>query len=61
MDGDERPYAPEERDGAWIVTFEERETVAACGGERNAEQYAALLNQAWRRGFQAGYRSAKRA
>ena len=32
--------------------------ILACGAEANAGQYAALLNQAYRRGYKAGYRKA---
>ena len=36
-------------------------TICVCGSRPNAEGYAALLNQAYRRGYKTGYRVARKA
>ena len=36
-------------------------TIMTCGDKANAEHYAALMNQAYRKGFKEGYRTGKRA
>lgn len=49
------------RDGVQIRVLDwEGNTVLVCGDERSAEHYAAMMNEAFRRGFKAGYRKAKR-
>ena len=60
MDEDEKPYRATERDGAHLVTDAEGNAALACGDSTTAERYAAVLNEAWRRGYKAGYRAAKR-
>ncbi len=37
------------------------EVILNCGDAANAGQYAALLSQAYRRGYKAGYRKARLA
>ncbi|MBN1672997.1 MAG: hypothetical protein JXR37_18270 [Kiritimatiellae bacterium] len=61
MDPDERPFKAEGENGAYRVTDGRGETVLRCSGAENAQQYAALLNRAYRAGYKAGYRAAKRA
>ena len=42
-----------------VVDWEEN-VVLHCGDKPSAEQYAVLLNQAFRRGYKAGFRKARR-
>ncbi len=57
----ERPYRVELTGGVAKVVDESGRVVLNCGDVANAEQYAVLLNQAFERGYKAGYRAAKRA
>lgn len=61
MDDIEPPYRTQSTDGHAEVVDESGKVVLDCGNLASAEQYMALLNQAFRRGFKAGYRAAKRA
>ena len=56
-----RPYrvAPE-GDGFKIVDGEGNVIITSTTSA-NADQYAALLNQAYRRGYKAGFRNAKKS
>jgi hypothetical protein len=58
---DEDPYSVGVEDGNHGVIDEEGRLVCACGTETNARHYMVLLNQAWRRGYKAGYRDGKSA
>lgn len=58
---DEKGFAVEERDDTWVVIDIEGNVFLDCGGQGNAEHYAGILNQAYRRGYKAGYRAAKRS
>jgi hypothetical protein len=61
MDDEERgPYRAEERAGAWVVADDTGRAHCSCGSRENAEQYAALMNEAYRRGRREGYRAARR-
>jgi hypothetical protein len=53
------PYCVEPAPGGFQVVDAAGEIILACGDEANAGQYAALLSQAYRRGYKAGYRTAR--
>ena len=61
MDPAELPFRPQSEQGRFRVVDESGRIILECGDRASAEQYAALLNEAYRRGFKAGYRAAKRA
>jgi hypothetical protein len=61
MDEIEPPYRAQSIEGRAKVLDESGKVVLDCGNVASAEQYATLLNQAFQRGFKAGYRAAKRA
>ena len=55
IDPDEQePYRVEPEGGKFNVVDWEGGVVLTCGDEPSAGQYAALMNQAYRRGFKAG-------
>jgi hypothetical protein len=56
----EPPYRVESTESQFRVVDESGRTVLSTGNRENAEQYAAMLNQAFQRGFKSGYRAAKR-
>ncbi len=61
MDDEEQgPFRAEERTGTWMVADDTGRALCACGSRENAEHYATLLNEAYRRGRRDGYRAAKR-
>ena len=61
IDPDEQePYRVEPDGAKFKVVDWEDSTVLTCGDKPSAGQYAALLNQAYRRGFKAGIRKARR-
>ena len=49
----------DERDD-WGVYDANDQLICACGTRTNAERYAVMLNQAFKRGYKTGYREAKR-
>jgi hypothetical protein len=53
------PYRVEAAHGVFQIVDAAGEIILACGDEANAAQYAALLSQAYRRGYKAGYRKAR--
>jgi phosphatidate phosphatase PAH1 len=53
------PFRVQAADGVFRVIDAAGEVVLACGDEANAGQYAALLSQAYRQGYKAGYRNAR--
>ncbi len=55
------PYRCEDRDGRSIVVDENDREICACGGLPAAEQYAALMNAAYKKGYKQGYRAGKNA
>ena len=60
IDPDEKePYRIEPESGRFKVMDWEDGVVLVCGDEPSAGQYAALMNQAYRRGFKAGIRKAR--
>jgi hypothetical protein len=54
-----KPYLVEPAPGGFQVVDAAGTIILACGDEANAGQYAALLSQAYDRGFKAGCRKAK--
>jgi hypothetical protein len=59
MDEIEPPYQVQSIESAIQVVDGSGRVVLNFGDRANAEQYAAMLNQAFERGFKAGYRAAK--
>jgi hypothetical protein len=59
-DDDDLHYRVESTESQFRVVDESGRTVLSSGNRENAEQYAAMFNQAFQRGFKAGYRAAKR-
>ena len=55
------PYCVEPEDDGFKVVDWEGNVIITSGGAANADQYAALLNQAYRRGYKAGFRNAKKS
>lgn len=61
IDPDEKePYRVEPDGGRFKVMDWEDGTVMVCADEPSAGQYAALMNHAYRRGFKAGIRKARK-
>jgi len=61
IDPDERqPYTVEPEDGRFRVLDWEGNVILVCGNSPSAEQYAVLMNQAFRCGFNAGYRKGRK-
>jgi len=60
-DHDENPpYHVESKANQFVVVDWEGNAIISCSTPTNADQYAALLNQAYRRGYKAGFRNARR-
>ncbi len=57
---DKIAYHPHQRNGVWEVLDEAGRVIMACRDERSALDYAVLLNDAYRRGYKAGYRDSKK-
>ena len=53
------PFRVEPKDGRYQLVDADGAVLLVCGDVANAEQYAVLLNQAWSRGFKAGFRKAR--
>lgn len=53
------PYRANPRNRVWEVLDESGRVIVVCRDERGATDYAVLLNEAYRRGYKAGYRDAK--
>lgn len=60
MDETKPPYQVQSSESQFQVVDESGRVVLNSGDRANAEQYVALLNQAFQRGYKAGYRAAKR-
>jgi len=60
MDEIDPPYQVQQTEDQYQVLDESGRLVLNSRDRANAEQYAALLNQAFQRGFKAGFRAAKR-
>jgi hypothetical protein len=60
LDPDEHePYRVEIAQGVFKVVDANGEVILASIDQANADQYAALLSEAYRRGYKAGYRKAR--
>jgi hypothetical protein len=60
IDPDEsQAYTVEPTDGRFSVVDWDGNAILVCGDATSAEQYAVLMNQAFRRGFNAGYRKGR--
>ncbi len=60
IDPDEQEPYRIEPDGPRFKVVDWEENVAlVCGDKTSAEQYAVLMNQAFRRGFKSGFRKAR--
>jgi hypothetical protein len=61
IDPDEQdPYRVVPDAARFNVVDWEDSVVLICGDAPSAEQYAAMMNQAYRRGFKAGFRKARK-
>lgn len=60
MIDDASPFRAIPRDAKVDVMDDSEQVVLTCGDSRSAEHYTVLLNRAYRQGFRAGYRAAKR-
>lgn len=60
MDDIEPPYRTQSTENQFQVVDESGRMVLSSGDRANADQYVALLNQAFQRGYKAGFRAAKR-
>lgn len=60
MDEIEKPYRTQATGKHFRIIDETERVILDCGDQMSAEQYAALLNEAFGRGFKAGFRAAKR-
>jgi len=58
-DDEAQPYSVLGDGGEFRVVDETGRIVVACGDTRNADNYAVLLNEAYGRGYRAGYRRAR--
>ena len=58
---DEPPYRVVPEADQFQVTDHDDHVIMTCRDNRSAEHYAALLTQAFRRGYRAGYRDSKAA
>jgi hypothetical protein len=56
---DGKPYRVEQKEGRFHVLDEDGNGVLVCDFAGNAQQYADLLTQAYRRGYKAGMRKLK--
>ena len=59
-DGKEQPHSIERQDGRFRVLDEAGRVLLSCLDEGSATHYVVLLNEAYRRGYKAGYRAAKK-
>ena len=53
-------YRTSLKNGVWAVQDESGRVVMACRDERSATDYTVLLNEAYRRGYKAGYRDSRK-
>ena len=57
---EELPFRVQSDGARWRVVDREGNVLVTCGDAANAGQYAALMNQAYRHGYKAGFRNARR-
>ncbi len=61
IDPDEKEsYTVQPDAGRFSVVDWEGNVILVCGDAPSAEQYAVVMNQAFRRGFKAGFRKARK-
>ena len=53
-------YRAKPKNGVWEVQDESGRVIMVCHDERSATDYAVLLNDAYRRGYKAGFRDARK-
>jgi len=56
---DDPCYRFEEKNGRYTVLDGTDRVVMECGDEASATHYTVLLNEAYRRGYKAGYRAGR--
>ena len=56
----DKPYQAKSVSGRGQVLDDSGRVVLTCGDEASAADYVVLLNEAYRRGYKAGYRDAKK-
>jgi hypothetical protein len=54
------PYHVEPVGNGYAVVDHQDRAIVQCGTAANAEHYAALLNESYRRGYKAGFRNGRR-
>ena len=54
------PYRVNPRNAGFEVVDAEGQVMLVCQDQHSAENYAVLLNQAYQRGYKAGYRQARK-
>ena len=59
MTDEAAPYQVKPDAKRFLVVDDSGRTIMACGDEHSATGYVVLLNEAYRRGYKAGYRHAK--
>jgi hypothetical protein len=59
LDDDTKLYCVTQVQGRFEIQDDAERCIVVCRDERSATDYAVLLNEAYRRGFKAGYRQAK--
>jgi hypothetical protein len=58
QDDEQKPYVVEGQAGRFAVRNPAGRTVMVCRDEGSAAEYAVLLNEAYQRGYKAGYSQA---
>jgi len=59
-DSEEKIYQVKAENGSFRVLDEADRVIMVCRDEGSANEYAVVLNNAYRKGFKAGYREGKR-
>ena len=59
-DSEEAIYRVKAENGSFRVLDEADRVIMVCRDEGSANEYAVVLNNAYRKGFKAGYREGKR-
>lgn len=60
MSADETPYTIEETEAGFRVLSPDGYPVLECRDRHSADHYVELLSRAYRNGYKAGYRAAKK-
>jgi hypothetical protein len=61
FDDENIPYRVSQQGNQFAVLDGSGKIIMVCRDEGSANEYAALLNQAYRQGYKTGHRDAKRA